>query len=212
LPYRPTRRSIMQKVRRHPLPSRRGAIGLRPLVGTRFQVLFTPLDGVLFTFQSPYWYTIGRWRVLSLGRWTSLLHTEFHEHRATLGHRTEGPSPFAYGSITLCGGPFQILRLGRPFSSPNVRAHNPHPKVGLGWSPFARRYLGSRNCFLLLRVLRCFSSPGSPRRPMHSAAGEPGRLPARHGLPHSGIQGSTLGWQLPLAYRSLLRPSSPSSA
>jgi len=165
LPHRLTRRSIMQKVRRHPLSLRRGTIGLRPLVGTRFQVLFTPLDGVLFTFQSPYWFTIGRWRVLSLGRWASLLHTEFHEHRATLGHRTEGPSPFAYGSITLCGGPFQILRLGRPFSSPNVRAHNPHPKVGLGWSPFARRYLGSRNCFLLLRVLRCcllYTSP-SPR-------------------------------------------------
>ena len=67
-----------------------GAIGLRQLVGTRFQVLFTPLDGVLFTFQSPYWFTIGRWRVLSLGRWASLIHTEFHEHRATLGHRTEG--------------------------------------------------------------------------------------------------------------------------
>jgi hypothetical protein len=33
---------------------------------------------------------------------------------------------------------------------------------GLGSSPFARRYLGNRGCFLLLRVLRCFSSPGSP--------------------------------------------------
>ena len=82
----------MQKVRRHPFP-RRG-IGLRPLVGTWFQVLFTPLDGVLFTIQSPYWFTIGRWRVLSLGGWAPLLHTEFHEHRATLGHRTEGLDAF----------------------------------------------------------------------------------------------------------------------
>ena len=32
---------------------------------------------------------------------------------------------------------------------------------GLGSSQFARRYYGSRNCFLFLRVLRCFSSPGS---------------------------------------------------
>ena len=131
-PYRPTRRSIMQKVRRHPFPARRRGIGLRPLVGTWFQVLFTPLDGVLFTIQSPYWFTIGRWRVLSLGRWASLLHTEFHEHRATLGHRTEGPTPFAYGAITRYGGPFQILRLGRPFCSPYVRARNPRPKAGLG--------------------------------------------------------------------------------
>ena len=89
LPRRLTRRSIMQKVRRHPFPLR--GIGLRQLVSTGFQVLLTPLDGVLFTFQSPYWFTIGRWRVLSLGRWSSLLHTGFHEHRATLGHRTESP-------------------------------------------------------------------------------------------------------------------------
>lgn len=89
MPCRITRRPIMQKVRRHPFPLR--GIGLRQLVGTWFQVLFTPLDGVLFTFQSPYWFTIGRWRVLSLGRWTSLLRTGFHEPRATLGHRTEGP-------------------------------------------------------------------------------------------------------------------------
>ena len=113
-------------------PDKSGDIGLRPLVGTWFQVLFTPLDGVLFTFQSPYWFTIGRWRVLSLGRWSSLLHTEFHEHRATLGHRTEGLPPVAYGAITLCRGPFQVLRLGRPFSSPTTRAHNPRPKAGLG--------------------------------------------------------------------------------
>jgi hypothetical protein len=138
LPYRITRRSIMQKVRRHPFPLR--GIGLRPLVGTWFQVLFTPLDGVLFTFQSPYWSTIGRWRVLSLGRWSSLIHTGFHEHRATLGHRTEGPTSFAYGAITRYGGPFQVLRLDRPFSSPYVRARNPRPKAGLGWSVFARRY------------------------------------------------------------------------
>ena len=32
--------------------------------------------------------------------------------------------------------------------------------LGLGWSPFARRYWGSRCCCPFLRVLRCFSSPG----------------------------------------------------
>ena len=34
-----------------------------------------------------------------------------------------------------------------------------HP--GLGSFPFARRYLGNHCCFLFLRLLRCFSSPGS---------------------------------------------------
>ena len=33
---------------------------------------------------------------------------------------------------------------------------------GLGYSPFARHYLGNHCYFLFLRVLRCFSSPRSP--------------------------------------------------
>ena len=34
--------------------------------------------------------------------------------------------------------------------------------TGLGCSPFARHYSGNHYCFLFLRVLRCFSSPGLP--------------------------------------------------
>ena len=76
---------------------------------------------------------------------------------------------------------------------------------GLGYCAFARHYLRNHFCFLLLRVLRCFSSPGLP----HATHG--GRLlPA--GLPHSEICG--YGGYLPLAaaYRSLSRPSSPPRA
>src|SRR2546422_649646 len=51
-----TRRFILQKARRHPLPKE---IGLRLLVGNRFQVLFHSPPGVLFTFPSRYWFTIG---------------------------------------------------------------------------------------------------------------------------------------------------------
>ena len=61
-------------------------MGLPLLVGIWFQVLLTPLKRVLFTFQSPYWSTIGYRVVLSLGGWSPQLHTEFHELRATLGH------------------------------------------------------------------------------------------------------------------------------
>ena len=68
-------------------PGDRSHIGLPPLVSTWFQVLLTPLVGVLFTFQSPYWFTIGRRGVLSLGGWAPQLHTEFHELRATLDSR-----------------------------------------------------------------------------------------------------------------------------
>ena len=69
----------MQKARRH-LPEDR----LRPLVSARFQELLTPLIGVLFNIQSPYWFAIGRQGVFSLGGWTPQFHTEFHELRATL--------------------------------------------------------------------------------------------------------------------------------
>ena len=36
--------------------------------------------------------------------------------------------------------------------------------MGLGYSAFARHYWRNHYCFLLLRVLRCFSSPGSPHK------------------------------------------------
>ena len=59
----------------------------------------------------------------------------------------------------------------------------PCDTAGLGYSPFARRYWGNRYYFLLLRVLRCFSSPRSPH-----AQRDDGIAPA--GLPHSDIRGS----------------------
>ena len=65
------------------LPVRRSGIGLLQLVGTWFQVLLTPLEGVLFTFHSHYLCTIGRTGVLSLGRWASHVQSKFHELRPT---------------------------------------------------------------------------------------------------------------------------------
>ena len=66
----------MQKARRHP-------VGLRPLVGARFQVLFTPLLGVLFTFPSRYWFTIGLSGVFSLSGWCRQIQTGFLRSRLT---------------------------------------------------------------------------------------------------------------------------------
>ncbi len=60
--------------------------GLRQVVGVWFQVLLTPLNGVLFTIQSPYWFAIGRQRVFSLGGWSPQFHAGFHETDATLEH------------------------------------------------------------------------------------------------------------------------------
>jgi hypothetical protein len=77
LPTR-TRGPIIQKVRRHPC-------GLRLLVGIRFQVSFTPLVGVLFTFPSRYLCTIGRQGVFRLGGWSPHVQTGFHVPRPTQG-------------------------------------------------------------------------------------------------------------------------------
>ena len=59
----------------------------------------------------------------------------------------------------------------------------PRDTAGLGYSPFDRLYWGNRCYFLLLRVLRCFSSPRSPH-----ASRDVGIAP--DGLPHSDIRGS----------------------
>ena len=91
----------MQKARRHP-PER----GLRLLVSTRFQDLFHSPSGVLFTFPSRYWFTIGHQEVFSLGRWSSQLPTGF-----LVSRRTQDPlgcgDGFGYRAVTFCGWPFQ---------------------------------------------------------------------------------------------------------
>src|SRR5262244_1366735 len=56
----------------------KSALSLRPLVGTRFQVLFHSPPGVLFTFPSRYWFAIGHERVFSLTRWSSQIPAGFH--------------------------------------------------------------------------------------------------------------------------------------
>jgi hypothetical protein len=66
----------MQKVRRHPC-------GLRLFVGIRFQVYFTPLIGVLFTFPSRYLFSIGHEVVLRLGGWSPHVQTGFLVSRLT---------------------------------------------------------------------------------------------------------------------------------
>ena len=58
---------------------------------------------------------------------------------------------------------------------------------GLGSSPVARHYWGNHCCFLLLRVLRCFSSPGSPPDKEHRDVRK-----NADGLSHSEIPGSQI--------------------
>src|SRR5579862_7480260 len=48
-----------------------------------FRYCFTPLIGVLFTFPSRYWFTIGHVRVFRLGGWSPHVQTGFHVSRPT---------------------------------------------------------------------------------------------------------------------------------
>src|SRR6266581_3899785 len=76
-------------------------------------------------------------------------------------------------------------------------------------SLFARRYWGNRDCFLFLRVLRWFTSPGWLRRPMYSD-GAIEDYP-RWVAPFGDLRVKAR-LRLTEAYRSLPRPSSPSCA
>ena len=80
---------------------------------------------------------------------------------------------------------------------------------GLGSSAFARRYLRNRVFFLFLRVLRCFSSPGSLPYVMDWRMDTWGLLMWVSPFRHLRINGYLL---LPEAYRSLSRLSSALSA
>ena len=114
------------------------AIVLLLLVNTRFQILFTPLAGVLFTFPSRYSFAIGHQAVLSLGRWSSQLQTGFLVSRLTRG-LPRAVSTFVYGALTLFGRLSQVVLLASPVPrrGPTTPTGNP---VGLGYSAFARHY------------------------------------------------------------------------
>ena len=90
-------------------PSRHCACArpLRLLVGIRFQVSFTPLVGVLFTFPSRYLFTIGHQGVFRLGGWSPHVQTGFHVPRLTQG----STGLYAYGAVTRYGRPFQTVLL-----------------------------------------------------------------------------------------------------
>ena len=142
---------------------------LSQLAGTGFQVLFHSPPGVLFTFPSRYY---------------SLSVTK--EYLALRG----GPRSFRQGftclvllwilsrfprfrirdfhALWLCLS-MQILLTG----SIDYTVRTPESKLsGLGSSAFARRYLRNHFCFLFLRLLRCFSSPGSLCMTMDSSCSD----------------------------------------
>ena len=125
------------------------------VAGIRFQDLFHPPLGVLFTFPSRYWFAIGHRGVFSLAGWSPRLQAGFHVPRLTLGRA--GP---ASGGVR---GSHPVPR-GFPAASPSCRsAVSPALNPGrsrFGLFRFRSPLLTESILFLFLRVLRCFSSPG----------------------------------------------------
>ena len=111
---------------------------------------------------------------------------------------------FAYTALTSFGRAFQ------PCSAKNslcfCRPATPVSMLsGLGSFPFARRYSGNRCFFLFLRVLRCFSSPGSLVYTMDSCKRSKS---STYWVSPFGYHGISACLRLPHAFRSLPRPSS----
>ena len=113
---------------------------------------------------------------------------------------------YPYGAITPYGSPFQMIPVRRALNLAVLQPRYCRNNIGLGSSTFARHYSQNHYCFLLLRLLRCFSSPGSLPNlrqddwPSTSRVAPFGYLRIISYVP------------IPAAFRSLSRPSSPLGA
>ena len=76
-----------------------------------FRFYFTPLAGVLFTFPSRYWFTIGSHIVFSLGSWSTQLPTRFLGPRRTQNTNPRSQYHVNYGALTLFGRPSHAVLL-----------------------------------------------------------------------------------------------------
>lgn len=201
-------------------------MGLRPLVGIRFQVLFHSPNRGPFQLSLALLFTIGHQVVLSLARWAALIHARFHGTGATREIHWR-PSPFVYGTVTLFGLAFQPVRLDVGFVTPcylrsdNCGSHNPLRATPASYytrkvwaiSLFARRYWGSRCLFPFLQVLRWVSSLRYPPYTMDSCMAHEGlpRVVSESGGPpdQCPLAASRSLSQLNHALRRLLVPSHP---
>ena len=176
------------------------------LVNAGFQVLFHSPHGVLFTFPSQYSALSVTKEYLALRGGPRLFPQDFSclvvlwILLCRLAFHLRGFHPL----WPAFPGPFHLASRSRLQSEPQ---HASHP--GLGSSRFARRYFGNHFCFLFLRLLRCFSSPGSPPYVMDWRMDTWSLSMWVSPFRHPRLIGYLL---LPAAFRSLSRLSSALSA
>jgi hypothetical protein len=170
---------------------------------------------VLFTFPSRYWFTIGRQGVFSLARWSSQIPTGFLVSRGTQVPVQRGSEGFAYGAFTLCGDPFQDLRLPcclvtlRPcgLTGPTTP---PCKHDGLGYVRVRSPLLAESLLISVPVGTEMVHFPTLPSWTYVFSPGYPGMTPG--GFPHSEISGSKLVCSSPkliAAYHVLHRLLAP---
>lgn len=131
---------------------------------------------------------------------------------------------FTYRTVTFCGRPFHASLITRKLcNSLRVRQNSRSGPTTPTWQrlpafspcrfrlyPVRSPLLGASLLFSLPRGTEMFHFPRFPLPALCVQAGV--MRYERIRFSHSEIHGSMLAWQLPVAYRSLQRPSSASSA
>ncbi len=165
-------------------------------MGVRFQVSFTPLVGVLFTFPSRYSCAIGRQGVFRLGGWSPHLRTGFHVPRPTRGPPT-------------------ALRLrGSHPLRPSLPARSASPWGATGLLRFRSPLLAESRLMSSPPGTEMFQFPGFASGPYAFRTG----YPQRGGFPHSDTRGSTIARISPRLFAAchvlhrLLAPRHPPDA
>ena len=170
-----------------------------------FRFYFTPLTRVLFTVPSRYLSTIGCQRVFSLIQWSGQIHAEFHVHRITWDTSRGLRTSLTRLSRSLADFSTSLSS----FSTSHIEVPQPREDKSSRFRLFRFRspLLTESLRFLFLGLLRCFTSP---------------RLASPDYEFIRSIIQCYMDWvvpfgdprikaclRLPVAYRNLLRPSSP---
>src|SRR6266705_659715 len=154
-----------------------------------------PLTGVLFTFPSRYWFTIGHQGVFRLRRWSSRIHAEFHGLRATWDTARESSKfhvrgyhplcrrfPTSSATQTICNSlPDQQLRLNGP-ATPATQRLLALTRDWFGLFPFRSPLLRESRLLSLPAGTEMFHFPALPPPALCVQAGVTGNY-ARSGFP-----------------------------
>ena len=137
--------------------------------------------------------------------WSARIHTGFHVYGATQD-TTRFAFGFDYRAVTFFGPPFQTVLLPSAFHIVVLQPQQDKSRW-FGLFRFRSPLLTESILFIFLRLLRCFTSP---------------RIASPDYEFIRSITGGKTGWvvpfgdprikaclRLPVAYRNLLRPSSP---